>query len=152
MVIHATLDECAPPSGTSESGGKAPITNGTLTLTATPPPGMSCASGGGVSFTKPKLTAKLTNVFAHKDEKTVTTTVARLRPTNVAGGLEGAGVFISILGDIVQNKANNAAFANESTAADVAVDSADLTQCLAGMAPLSKFTVMNGLFEVAPGL
>jgi hypothetical protein len=110
------------------SGGTAPITSATITLTAKFAKGQNCGSlpSGLALDGKLVVVMKLTNTTGGK-----TTTVATVKPTNISlVMLNVPGIGFHFHGTVPQNKAHTKPFGGEQLDANVYVANvADVTSC-----------------------
>jgi hypothetical protein len=126
VKVHKAVADPCDNSGVT--GGKGPITGGSVILNAKIG-GASCAAlaGGTATLEKAQLIVKLTGPNA----KGKTQTVAVIKPVNIAVAPSGVG--FAITGDIPQTSANNKPFGGESFSAQINVDNvADFVGCLGG--------------------
>jgi hypothetical protein len=133
ITVSAKKQPVADCDASGVTGGKAPITNGTIDLSTKLPPSSSCLSlASGGTLPPMKITLKLVNTSI-VNGKTKSVTVATVKPTNVVAALDLATISLNITGDIPDNPTHTKAFGGEHFSASLVVtNAADLAGCLTG--------------------
>jgi hypothetical protein len=123
---------------TDLSGGKLPVTTGTVQFKVTIPKGMTCLglAAPHVEIDKPSFKITLEN-----DQTSKLIVVAHAKPTNVSGNVSFLPLSWHFTGTFPQNKAATKTFGNESFGADLALSGTP--SCGAGV---TSVTVSGGVF------
>jgi len=138
----------SPLSGctVSVTGGKFPISGGSVSLVTHIVPGTSstvdCGSvaTGGDGIVKPVLKVQLTGINPKSGKPA---TVATIKVANLT--IAPAGVGFDLTGDILQNKAGTKAFGGEHFSSHIAVDNVpDFIGCLTADQPVSEIDFSAG--------
>jgi hypothetical protein len=132
------------------SGGKAPITDGVLDVSAKLPKGSSCVSLATDPIPPLKITLKLVNMSV-VNGKAKSVTVATIKPTNVVTTLTvvDEDVSLSVSGDVPDNKTHTKAFGGEHFSVNLGITNfTEVAACIGGI-PINTIGVA-GPITIAP--
>jgi hypothetical protein len=123
---------------TDLTGGKLPVTTGSVQFKVTIPKGMTCLglAAPHVEIDKPSFKITLEN-----DQSSKLIVVARAKPANLSGNVSFLPLSWHFAGTFPQNKAATKTFGNESFGADIALSGTPA--CGAGV---TSVTISDGVF------